>query len=137
MFLAVAGCGAADSAPADVATRAGALRPGTVSDGAHARLKGYLENVTEADGWRYAATDDAGHTMDTAKIIADPAERQCLCHGVGAGAAQSLDVRILRQPRRPHARRRRQEAPMVLSPCANGTPNLYSASNTRVDVGFH
>jgi hypothetical protein len=29
------------------------------------------------------------------------------------------------------------EAPMVLSPCANGTPNLYSASNTRVDVGFH
>src|SRR5438093_7203219 len=29
------------------------------------------------------------------------------------------------------------DAPLRLSPCAEGTPNLYSASSTAVDVGFH
>src|SRR5688572_33370236 len=43
------------------------------SDAARAELKGYLENVTAAAGWRYGARDSAGNTMDTAKIVADPA----------------------------------------------------------------
>jgi hypothetical protein len=29
------------------------------------------------------------------------------------------------------------DAPRLLSPCAEGTPNLYEASSTAVDVGFH
>jgi len=29
------------------------------------------------------------------------------------------------------------DAPLMLSTCAEGTPNLYAASSTAVDVGFH
>jgi hypothetical protein len=32
-----------------------------------------IENVPDATAYRYGATDSAGHVMDTAKIIADPA----------------------------------------------------------------
>ena len=34
-----------------------------------AELLGYVEDVKAATGYRYRATDDHGHTMDTAKII--------------------------------------------------------------------
>jgi hypothetical protein len=42
------------------------------SDEARNELKGYIEYVTQADGYRYAATDSAGNLMDCAKIIANP-----------------------------------------------------------------
>ena len=42
------------------------------SDGPRHALDSIVENVTGADAHRYAATDSAGHTMDTVKIIGDP-----------------------------------------------------------------
>jgi hypothetical protein len=50
-----------------------AAPPAAPSDTTRAELRGYIENVTQANVRRYAATDSAGRTMDTAKIIADPA----------------------------------------------------------------
>lgn len=44
---------------------------GAPSDPARARLRTIVENVTQADGKRYALHDDAGHTMDTVKVIQD------------------------------------------------------------------
>jgi hypothetical protein len=41
------------------------------SDPARAELRAMVENVSGATGKRYAAHDDAGHTMDTVKIIQD------------------------------------------------------------------
>ncbi|TDW21955.1 hypothetical protein EV650_0786 [Kribbella kalugense] len=41
------------------------------SDPARAELRGMVENVSGATGKRYAVHDDAGHTMDTVKIIQD------------------------------------------------------------------
>ena len=32
---------------------------------------------------------------------------------------------------------RTYDAPRTLSPCAEGTPNIYAGDNTRVEVGFH
>jgi F5/8 type C domain len=55
---------------AAVSTAAPSAAP---SDTTRAELRGYIENVTQANARRYAATDSAGRTMDTAKIIADPA----------------------------------------------------------------
>lgn len=39
------------------------------SDPARAQLRAIVENVNQATGRRYGARDDAGHVMDTAKII--------------------------------------------------------------------
>ncbi|GAA1723521.1 hypothetical protein GCM10009765_84390 [Fodinicola feengrottensis] len=44
---------------------------GAPSDPTRAQLRGIVENVTQATGRRYAVHDDAGHTMDTVKIIQD------------------------------------------------------------------
>ncbi|MFJ2828513.1 hypothetical protein ACIPC1_13170 [Streptomyces sp. NPDC087263] len=41
------------------------------SDAARAELRGMIENVTSANARRYGATDSAGHSMDTAKVIQD------------------------------------------------------------------
>jgi hypothetical protein len=41
------------------------------SDPARAELRSIVENVSGATGKRYAARDDAGHVMDTVKIIQD------------------------------------------------------------------
>jgi hypothetical protein len=180
-FLALAGCGPGN-APVDVAPL------GAASDGARARLKGFLENVTQADGWRYGAADDAGHTMDTAKIVDDPAGGfiavyHTLVNGqfkvnlgtstdllqwhwvrelAGSNTGSASQPTILQtgnafvmaweQEPRNHVKlvyfnsrddlmrgavAKSYDAPMVLSPCANGTPNLYRASSSSVDVGFH
>ncbi|MEU0090837.1 hypothetical protein [Kribbella sp. NPDC006257] len=48
-----------------------ATAAGAPSDPARAELRGIVENVTGATGKRYGAHDDAGHTMDTVKIIQD------------------------------------------------------------------
>ncbi len=52
------------TSPADARTAA-------ASDPARAEFRGLLENVTGATGKRYNTRDDAGHVMDTAKIIQD------------------------------------------------------------------
>ncbi|GAA4629320.1 hypothetical protein GCM10023196_049590 [Actinoallomurus vinaceus] len=44
---------------------------GAPSDPTRAQLRTIVENVTQADGKRYALHDDAGHTMDTVKVIQD------------------------------------------------------------------
>lgn len=44
---------------------------GAPSDLTRAQLRTIVENVTQADGKRYALHDDAGHTMDTVKVIQD------------------------------------------------------------------
>jgi hypothetical protein len=43
------------------------------SEAARGRLREIIEDVIGADGGRYGATDDAGHSMDCAKIIQDAA----------------------------------------------------------------
>jgi hypothetical protein len=44
---------------------------GAPSDAARAQLRTIVENVTQADGKRYSLHDDAGHTMDTVKVVQD------------------------------------------------------------------
>jgi hypothetical protein len=61
---------------AALAALATAITPATAtttaaSDPARAELRGIVENVTGATGKRYNARDDAGHVMDTVKIIQD------------------------------------------------------------------
>jgi hypothetical protein len=48
-----------------------AAAAGAPSDPARAELRGIVENVTGATGKRYGVHDDAGHVMDTVKIIQD------------------------------------------------------------------
>jgi hypothetical protein len=43
------------------------------SDAARFELKGYIENVVQATARRYGARDSAGNTMDSARIVGDPA----------------------------------------------------------------
>lgn len=43
------------------------------SDPPRAELHGLIENVTQANARRYGTTDSAGRSMDTAKLIQDPA----------------------------------------------------------------
>ena len=181
VLLALSGCGAGDASSLVV-------HPDAVSDGARGRLEADVDDVVGADGWRYAATDDAGHTMDTAKIIADPAGGYLAVYhtlvngqfkvnlgtssdvlhwhwvrelaGSNSGSASqptiaqsgSAFVMAWEQEPRNHLKfvyfnsrddlmrgavAKSYEAPMVLSSCANGTPNLYSADANSVDVGFH
>jgi hypothetical protein len=165
-----------------------ALADSPPSDPARAALKAILVDVPGADGVRYDAHDDAGHGMDTAKIIGDPAGGYlAVYHTIIDGTFRVLlatsndllDWSFVRQlagddgpasqptlkatgdggfvlawEQEPgnHVRlayfasradlfagapTQTADAPMVFSPCANGTPNLYSASRTRVDFGFH
>ncbi len=44
---------------------------GAPSDPTRAQLRTIVENVNQADGKRYGLHDDAGHTMDTVKVIQD------------------------------------------------------------------
>jgi hypothetical protein len=46
---------------------------GPPSDAPRAELRGLVEDVTRADGRRYGVRDGAGHSMDTATIVQDPA----------------------------------------------------------------
>jgi hypothetical protein len=59
------------TAQAGTAVRSVALGP--PSDGPRAELRGIVEEVRRATGRRYGVRDSAGRSMDTAKIIKDPA----------------------------------------------------------------
>ncbi len=159
------------------------------SDGPRATLRGYIENVTTADGRVYNATDNTGKTMDCLKIIANPsggyigvyhtmingtfktnvASSTDLLHWTwirelagsnNGGASQPTIaatavggfVMVWEQEPNNHLKfsyfnswtdlqngavAKTFEAPHTLSTCAEGTPNIYSASSTSVDVGFH
>jgi hypothetical protein len=48
-------------------------------------LKTHLEAVPAATAYRYNAADNAGHTMDTAKVIADPAGGYLAVYHTNAG----------------------------------------------------
>jgi hypothetical protein len=64
----VVACGSpVPSAPATAPQAA----PSTAAD-VPAELRGLIEDVTAATAHRYGATDDAGHVMDTAKVIQVP-----------------------------------------------------------------
>ena len=52
-------------------TAASSSAAGAPSDPARAQLRGIVENVIGATGKRYGVRDDAGHVMDTVKIIQD------------------------------------------------------------------
>jgi hypothetical protein len=172
------------------------------SDPARAELRGIVERVGEvggvtgADGVRYGAHDDAGHTMDTAKIIQDSTGgylavyhhmhtdgrfkvnlatstdllnwhwvRELAGSGTG-GASQPTITQIAgggyvmaweQEPSNHFAFRyfanrtdllngtvsRRFDAPLSLSSCAEGTPNIYSVTlspdidHSVIDVGGH
>ena len=184
----VSALGCVASPAPDDDTGGGGKADGPPSDPARAALKAILADVGGADGVRYDARDDAGHGMDTAKIIDDPAGGYlAVYHSTVAGAfrlhlatsqnlldwsyvrdlagstgpasqpsikATSDGGFVLAWEQEPanHVRlayyasrealfagtpAKTLDAPMVLSRCANGTPNLYAASKSAVDFGFH
>jgi hypothetical protein len=169
-------------------TATAASAPAPPSDGPRHQLESLIVDVTLSDGFVYNAHDDAGHSMDTAKIIPDPAGGFIAVYhtlvngqfkvnlatspdlldwtwvrelaGSNSGSAsqptilQSGDAFVMAWEQEPRnhlklsyfnsrddlmagAVAKSYEAPMVLSSCANGTPNLYAANSERVDVGFH
>ncbi|MDQ1659939.1 MAG: hypothetical protein QOD41_5022 [Cryptosporangiaceae bacterium] len=63
----------APTAPAPTASWSAAHRIGPPSDGPRAELRSLAEDVVTAAGRGYDSHDSAGRSMDTAKIIADPA----------------------------------------------------------------
>jgi hypothetical protein len=161
------------------------------SDARRAQLRGYVENVPQANARRYGARDSAGRSMDTAKIIADPAGGYlAVYHTLISGSfhvsvATSSDLMSWRFRRdlgsrasQPHITAlsdggyllaweqepsnhlafryygsrtallngsvsRSFDAPRRLSSCAEGTPNVYSATlapdiaHSSIDVGAH
>jgi len=152
---------------------------------ARAELRYYIERVARATARRYRVFDDAGHTMDGLKIIANPdaggfigvyqtyragtfdahlATSSDLLHwtwrvvldrsaaqptikAAGAGFVVVTETdgdNHLRfyyydrwQALLSASPSRTYDAARTLSPCAEGTPNIYAGDNTRVDVGFH
>lgn len=63
----------ANEAPQDSSIVERRTRPSALALNAEVlELAELIENVTEADAYVYDAHDSAGHSMDTAKIIADP-----------------------------------------------------------------
>lgn len=162
---------------------------GAPSDPARAALKALIENVTAANGKKYNAKDNVGHSMDCAKIIANPeggfiavyhtyvngeakvnlASSTDLLNwtwirelaGSNTGSASQPTIKVAsdggfvmaweQEPSnhlkfvyfknwtdlRNGAVNKSYEAARTLSSCAEGTPNLYAASSTRLDVGFH
>jgi hypothetical protein len=186
-FAIAVGCGGDPQLLAQ--RRSATVQPAAApSDGARAELKGYIEEVAQADAWRYGVSDDVGHTMDTAKIIADPAGGYIAVYhtnvggqfkvnvatsndfmnwtwvrelaGSNTGSASQPTIKgsgsafVMAWEQEPsnHVKfvyfnsrddlmngvvAKSYDAPMVFSVCANGTPNLYSASNASVDFGFH
>jgi len=152
---------------------------------ARTELRYYIERVARATARRYRAFDDAGHTMDGLKIIANPdaggfigvyqtyragtfdahlATSTDLLHWTWRAvldrsaaqptikAAGASFVVVTETDGDNHLRfyyydswqallnaptSRIYDAPRTLSPCAEGTPNIYAADSTRVEVGFH
>lgn len=159
-------------------------------DETRADLLGYVGDIPGADGYRYDATDDRGHVMDTVKIIQiKPDEFAAVYHwwsddlggfimslatspnlldwswqtDLATYASQpyiaaasdggwvvaweqeppSQDENYLRMALYPDWEALLAAAPTKvftaerqLSDCAEGTPNIYSASSTEVVFGF-
>lgn len=162
---------------------------GAPSDPTRAELRHIIENVTGADAHIYNAKDNVGHTMDCAKIIANPsggfiavyhtyvngqakvnlASSTDVLHwtwirelaGSNTGSASQPTIAVAadggfvmawEQEPNNHLKfvyfrnwtdlqngtvNKSFNAPQTLSSCAEGTPNLYYASSTRLDVGHH
>jgi hypothetical protein len=159
-------------------------------DEARTELLGYVGDVTKAHGYRYQATDDQGHSMDTVKIIqiAETGEFAAVYHwtndqtqgfttslatsndllewtwrvdlsGDGSqptikaasdggyvvawevGVTDDIHIRLSYYPSWDGLLSGRAakvfDAERQLPGCAEGTPNLYSASSTTVDFGLH
>jgi hypothetical protein len=163
----------------------------TPDDAARMELQGIIENVTQATARRYQVHDSMGHSMDTAKIIQDPAGGylavyHTLINGqfvaslatsadlmnwafqkqLGSNASQPYITALTdggylvaweQTPANHLAFRyyksrsdllngiasRSFDAPMTLSSCAEGTPNIYSAilapdiDHSTIDAGAH
>src|SRR5689334_6807645 len=62
------------------------------SDAARAELKSYIENVAQATARRYDARDSAGNTMDTVKIVADPAGGYLAVYHTYSGAGPAVKL---------------------------------------------
>ena len=159
------------------------------SDPARAALKALISNVTTATAKVYNARDNAGHTMDCAKIIANPSGGFIAVYhtyvngqakvnlatstnlltwtwvrelaGSNTGSASQPTIKVAsdggfvmawEQEPSNHLKfvyfrnwtdlqngivNKSYEASRTLSSCAEGTPNLYAASSTTLDVGFH
>lgn len=159
------------------------------SDPTRAELRRIIENVTGADAHIYNAKDNAGHTMDCAKIIANPSGgfiavyhtyvngqakvnlasstdvlhwtwiRELAGSNTGSASQPTIAVAadggfVMAWEQEPNnhlkfvyfrnwtdlqngAVNKSFNAPQTLSSCAEGTPNLYYASSTRLDVGHH
>lgn len=179
--LGVAATSVSDSTKASTAT----VAVSAPSDEARAELRYYIERVAGATAHRYRVFDDASHTMDGLKIIANPAVggfigvyQTSRAGTFDAHLATSSDLlhwtwRVVldRSAAQPtikaagagfvvvtetdgdnHLRfyyydswqalltataSRTYDAPRTLSPCAEGTPNIYAGDSTRVEVGFH
>ncbi|MBJ6362465.1 hypothetical protein ACFOQM_14365 [Paenibacillus sp. GCM10012307] len=161
------------------------------SDSARASLKTKLNNVTGAVAKKFNAKDDVGNTMDTAKIISNPAVSgqflavyhtykngtakvnlatstdllnwtfvKSLAGSTGNDASQpSIKVAsdggyVVAWEQEPNnhvkvayypswtslqsaSPTKSYDIPRNHSNYAEGTPNIYSASSTSVDIGFH
>jgi hypothetical protein len=171
------------------------LRLAPPSDFPRAELANLIENVTSANGIVYNAKDDHGHSMDCAKIIANPSIngefiavyhswfngvskvnlatstnllnwkwiRELAGSGNGpasqptiAATANNAFVLVWEQENgnggtnhlkfvyfdnwtklKNGSVTKSYDAPRTLSNCAEGTPNIYFASASKVEVGYH
>ncbi|MED7947546.1 hypothetical protein [Streptomyces sp. BE303] len=162
------------------------------SDVPRAELRALVENVVQADGYRYQATDSAGRSMDAAKIIQDGTGGYLAVYHTmradgrfhaaiatstdllnwtftqdfGAGSSQptisevanggylvaweqdpSNHIAVHYYTNRTNlltaSASRQFDAPRSLSPCAEGTPNIYSVTlnpdidHSVIDIGGH
>ena len=164
------------------------------SDRSRQAFESLVQDVTHSTGRTYGAVDSAGHTMDTVKIISDPAGgylgvyhsmakgvfdshlavstdlmHWTFCTQLGTHASQPYIydcgnggfVVAWEQDPNNHIRvnyytnrsdllsgtvSRSFDAPQTLSPCAEGTPSIYSVkfttspadiSSSIIDIGAH
>ncbi|WP_217605978.1 hypothetical protein [Chitinophaga sp. GbtcB8] len=178
-----------DTAGNELTAKSKATALAAPSDLTRAELRHIIENVTGADAHIYNAKDNVGHTMDCAKIIANPSGgfiavyhtyvngqakvnlasstdvlhwtwiRELAGSNTGSASQPTIAVAadggfVMAWEQEPNnhlkfvyfrnwtdlqngAVNKSFNAPQTLSSCAEGTPNLYYASSTRLDVGHH
>lgn len=164
---------------------------GAPSDVARGMLRAMITNVKGATMHKYDAHDNAGHSLDCIKIIANPYVsgqfigvshasfngvlkvnlavstdlvnwtwvRELAGSNNGQASQPAIAVAsdggfVLAWEQEPNNHikvvyfsnwanlqagivAKSYDCPRTLSSCAEGTPNLYSASSTRCDIGFH
>ena len=178
-----------DTAGNELTAKSKATALAAPSDPTRAELRHIIENVTGADAHIYNAKDNVGHTMDCAKIIANPSGgfiavyhtyvngqakvnlasstdvlhwtwiRELAGSNTGSASQPTIAVAadggfVMAWEQEPNnhlkfvyfrnwtdlqngAVNKSFNAPQTRSSCAEGTPNLYYASSTRLDVGHH